>query len=248
MLKTIICDDEQPALDFLSDMLSQSGQIDLVGMFKSAEDALTQINAGGVDLAFFDVEMPELSGVDAVSKITIEPKPLLVFATAHPEYAVEAFGIDAMDFVLKPFDEQRIAKSVEKAARMLTLIQSSSEAANQLEQKVAGEDVSDVLKIVDGGTVYFVPLKDIIWIEAAGDYSVIHRADKELAVRRTISSLEAELSPVGFFRVHRSHIVSKDHVLSLRRMAKGEAEIELSNKLTVRSSRSYSEKVEALTS
>ena len=248
MLKTLICDDEQPALELLADMLGHIETVDLVGTYQSAEDAVLAINAGGIDLAFFDVEMPELSGVDAVAQITVEPKPLLIFATAHPEYAVDAFGIDAIDFVLKPFDESRIEKSVQKAVRMLMLIHSASEAANQLDPKPESDDVSDVLKVVDGGSVYFVTLKDIIWIEAAGDYSVIHRRDKELAVRRAISSLEAELDAESFIRIHRSHIVSKEHVSSIRRMAKGDAEIELSNGVTVRSSRSYSEKVEQLTS
>ena len=248
MLRTVICDDEQPALDLLGDLLVQTGDVELLGAYQNAADALGVINNGGVDLAFFDVEMPELSGVEAASEITAEPKPLLVFATAHPEYAVDAFGIDAIDFVLKPFDSERIAKSVQKAERMLALIKASGDATDQLASKTEAGDTSDVLKINDGGSIYFVPLNEIIWIEAAGDYSVIHRLEKELAVRRTISSLETELAESGFFRVHRSHIIAKEHVSSVRRLAKGEAEFSLSNGITVRSSRSYGEKVSALTS
>jgi len=243
MLKTIICDDEPPALDLLADMLSENSEIDLVGTFLSAAEALTSINAGGIDLAFFDVEMPELSGVEAVTKITVDPKPLLIFATAHPEYAVDAFGIDAIDFVLKPFDEPRIAKAIQKASRMLALIHSANEHAD--EPLESGER-KGVLKVKDGGSFHFVPLETILWIEAAGDYSVIHHNGRELAIRKTLSSLQEELDGRQFCRVHRSSIVSKSHVASVKRLAKGETEISLDNGVVVKSSRSYSDAVASL--
>lgn len=247
MLKTIICDDEVPALELLGDMLRITNEVDLLGSYQSASEAITAINHGGVDLAFFDIEMPELAGVEAVAAIKVDPKPLVIFATAHPEYAVDAFGIDAIDFVLKPFDEDRIAKAVGKATRMVSLIRASGEVSDQMISEATHSDVEDVLKVQDGPSVYFVPFKDIIWIEAAGDYSVIHRLDRELAVRKTISSLESDLSGAGFCRIHRSHIVSIEHVSSVKRMAKGEAEIKMTNGVVVRSSRSYSHIVEALT-
>ena len=230
MLKTVICDDEPPALEFLADMLNEIRDVDLVGAFLSASEALAAINAGGIDIAFFDVEMPELSGVEAVTRITVEPKPLLIFATAHPEYAVDAFGIDAIDFFLKPFDEARLAKAIEKASRMHALIRSSNEHA--VEPVESGER-KDVLKVRDGGSFHFIPLSAIIWIEAAGDYSVIHHDGRELAIRKTLSSLEEELDDRRFCRVHRSSIVSKDHVASVKRLAKGEAEISLDNGVIV---------------
>lgn len=226
-------------------MLRENGEIELVGAYLSATEALAAINSGGVDLAFFDVEMPELTGVQAAAGISFDPKPLLIFATAHPEYAVEAFGIDAIDFVLKPFDQARITKAIQKASRMLALIRSADQDAGE---PIESGERKNVLKVKDGGSYHFVPLEDILWIEAAGDYSVIHRAGRELAIRQTISSLGAALDGGQFFRVHRSHIVSKRHVVSVKRLAKGEAEISLTNGVIIKSSRSYADAVRSLTS
>jgi len=125
MLRTIVCDDEAPALELIEGMLRDTGEVAIEGAYLSVLDAIERINAGGIDLAVLDVEMPILSGVEASEQITVDPKPLIVFATAHPEYAVEAFGLDAIDYVLKPFDRHRIAKAVEKAIRFRQLIEQS---------------------------------------------------------------------------------------------------------------------------
>ena len=125
MLKTIVCDDEAPAVELMEGMLRDTGQVAIEGTYLSVREAIDRINQGGIDLAVLDIEMPELSGVEASTQITADPKPLIVFATAHPEYAVEAFGIDAIDYILKPFDQVRVEKAVEKAARMHRLIAES---------------------------------------------------------------------------------------------------------------------------
>jgi len=247
MLKTIICDDEPPALELLADLLEQTSRVEIVGAYQSAEDAVSAINSGCIQLAFFDIEMPELNGVEAVSAITVDPKPLLVFATAHSEYAVEAFGIDAIDFVLKPFDEKRIAQSVKKAERMLGLIDRSMGVKGKNNAQIDSPTGSDVVKIRDGSSYYFISTKDIIWIEAAGDYSLIHSLGSELAVRQTISALEKDLKNFGFLRVHRSAIVAINHISSVKRLAKGEAHISMADNTIIKSSRSYRDQIEELT-
>lgn len=246
MLRAIVCDDEQPAIDLISDFLDQSDQVELVARCQSAADALAIIDRGDIDLVFFDVEMPELTGVAAATQINVEPKPLLVFVTAHPEYAVEAFGIDAIDYVLKPVRRDRLLKSVEKAVRMTRLIEESRNRTAPSKQLDHLSETDDVIKIQDAGSFHFLPVKDILWIEAAGDYSLLHNTGTEIAVRRTISSLETELPGNRFLRIHRSAIISVDHISEIRRLAKGEAELKMGADTWVKSSRSYRDVIAGL--
>lgn len=246
MLRAIVCDDEQPAIDLVSDFLEQSDQVNLVARCRSAVDALAIIDRGDIDLVFFDVEMPELTGVAAAAQISVEPKPLLVFVTAHPEYAVEAFGIDAIDYVLKPVRRDRLFKAVEKAVRMTRLIEESRNRTVPAKHLDYPSETDDVIKIQDAGSFHFLPLKDILWIEAAGDYSLLHNTGTEIAVRRTITSLETELPSNRFLRIHRSAIISVDHISEIRRLAKGEAELKMGADAWVKSSRSYRDVIAGL--
>lgn len=245
MLKTIVCDDEAPAVELMEGMLRDTGQVAIEGTYLSVREAIDRINQGGIDLAVLDIEMPELSGVEASTQITADPKPLIVFATAHPEYAVEAFGIDAIDYILKPFDQVRVEKAVEKAARMHRLIaESEEEVAEEADAQRA--DPPAMLRIKDAGRYYFIPRADVIWIEAAGDYSLLHTADREAAIRRAIKSLESDLPADEFVRVHRSAIVSVAHIREIRMRPKGEAQIFLTDDITVRTSRSYRDTIQKL--
>lgn len=248
MLNVVVCDDELPALELMSSLLLDTGAVNLAASCQSVREALEVINRGSVDLVVFDIEMPELSGVDAYGQITAEPRPLVIFATAHPEYAVEAFGVDAIDYILKPFDFDRVHKSVEKAMRLRRLIVERERGAPIHAPQAEPEDLSGVLRVKDAGTFYFVPHKDIIWIEAAGDYSLLHMADRELTVRVAIKTLETELPINLFARVHRSAIVAKSHIREINLLPKGEAQILLEDDACVRTSRSYREVVQGLAS
>ncbi len=249
MLRAIVCDDERPALDLVVAMLEETGEVEIVAARQCVTEALEIINRGGIDLAVFDVDMPQLSGVDAARAISIDPKPLLVFATAHAEYAVDAFDIDAIDYILKPVEQARVNHAVEKAVRLhRTIGHASDGGAISAPASGAGSLPNDLLQLRDGNRFYVVPLDDIIWIEAGGDYSLIHTGEGEIVVRRTLSSLEGSLPDERFLRVHRSYIIGRAHVREVRRMAKGEAEIHLSADIVVRSGRSYREAVSSLVS
>ena len=246
MLNTVVCDDELPALELLTGLLTETGLVSIVGACRSTRDALKIINHGGVDLVVFDIEMPELSGVDAYNQITIAPRPLVIFATAHPEYAVEAFGVEAIDYILKPLTLERVTKAVEKAARLDSLIRARESGALVQAPSTAPEDGASVLKVKDAGKLYFVPHSDIIWIEAAGDYSLLHMKTREITIRAPIKSLEADLPEVSFVRVHRSAIVSTAYIREIVLLPKGEAQICLANGKKVRTSRSYRDVVHNL--
>ncbi len=246
MLKTVICDDEVPALSLMSDLLAETGEIEIAAACQSVHDALDVINRGGIDLVIFDIEMPEIGGVMAYESITATPRPLVIFATAHPEYAVEAFGIDAIDYIMKPLEFGRVAKAVKKAARLRRLVLDRERGAPIAASESPPADASGVLKIKDAGRFYFIPYKDIIWIEAAGDYSILHAADREITARLAIKILELELPAGLFVRVHRSAIVAKTQISEIKYLPKGEAQILLSNGASVRTSRSYKEAVQSL--
>lgn len=245
MLNTVVCDDEIPALDLMSTLLQDTGRVRIAAATRSIHEALDVVNRGGVDLVVLDIEMPALSGVRAYQTIAVEPKPLLVFATAHPEYALDAFDVDAIDFLLKPFDAARVGKAVEKAARLHEAIRISGQA--EAVEAVENDAVrSDVLSVRDSGKTYFIPYDEVIWIEAAGDYSLLHTTDREYAVRVTLRALADELPPARFARVHRSAIIGVSHVREIRRLAKGEAMIALASGAEVKASRSYRDRIDGL--
>jgi len=246
MLKTVVCDDEPPALELMAELLEATGMVSIETASGSVGEALDRINCGGIDLVVLDVEMPELSGVEAYGHIRVDPKPLLVFATAHPDYAVDAFGIDAIDYILKPLEAGRVRKAVEKATRLHGLIRDATMDAAAAFSDPDPRPHDDTLRIRDAGRVYLIPFADMIWIEAAGDYSLLHTRDRQTVIRRTMSSLEAELPGESFVRVHRSAIVAKAHIREIRMLAKGEAEIFLDGAGVVKSSRTYRDTVRAL--
>ncbi|MGB6231025.1 MAG: LytTR family DNA-binding domain-containing protein [Litorimonas sp.] len=246
ILNAIICDDEPPARRLLGRMLADMPDVRVLSDHATAADALQAIETGGVDLVFMDVEMPELSGVDAASRIEVDRKPLIVFTTAHPEYAVDAFGIDAIDYVLKPFDRTRLRQAIDKAARLHRLIRTRPEPAETRRPDGEARPVDSRINLQDGAGSHFLETSDIVWVEAAGDYSVIHKTGAELVLRRTLSSLAEVLPDRHFARVHRSSIVGLAHVEHIRRRAKGEAELTLSTGTQVRASRSYRDTVARL--
>lgn len=243
MLRTVVCDDEELSLELMCELLGETGQVDVIAACRSVERAIAEINATGPDLIIFDIEMPGLSGVEAASQITVHPRPLLAFATAHPEYALEAFEIDAIDYILKPFDAPRVARFVEKAFRMKSLIRRADDDGEGTAP--VGADTPEMLKVRESGRVTLIPYADVIWIEAAGDYSLIHTPRQEVAIRMPIKRLEADLPPEKFVRVHRSAIVGIAHVQQVQLLAKGDGVLDLSSGTQVKSSRNYRGALEA---
>lgn len=240
MLRTVICDDERPALDLLEGILTAGQRVSITGAYQSVEQAVARINQGGVDLAFFDIEMPGSSGIEAFSQLTVSPKPLLIFATAHPEYALEAFEVEAIDFLLKPLDPDRVGRALDKAERLHRLT-SSVDA-----QEKATPAEPGTLRVKDVGHVFFIPFEQVLWVEAAGDYSLVHTSEREYALRRTISALESDLPSEQFVRVHRSAIVQIAAVREVRVLPKGDAQISLSHGAVVKASRSYRDAIKHL--
>ncbi|NTS78166.1 response regulator transcription factor [Catenovulum sp. SM1970] len=264
-IKTILVDDEPLARKGLSLRLGAFDQIDLVAECGNGLDALDAIKEHEPDLVFLDIQMPELNGFDILKRLEDLdiPLPLVIFVTAFDHYALKAFEVHALDYLLKPLDEERLAEAMvkvegyidqqEDAKHKANLVRLMSEVTGTnsdeiLKQLATGEPLkarrySDVLAIKDGGEITRVPCRDISWIDAAGDYMCVHTKEQTHIMRKTMKELEAELDPNIFIRVHRSAMVNIHQVIKLYTHENGDYYIVLSNEKELKVSRSYRDRI-----
>lgn len=195
MYKAVIIDDNKIARMMLSELLKQMGNIEIINEFESATEALPELKKKEVDLLFLDVEMPGMSGIELLK--ILPNRPLTILISAQPSYAVEAFELNVVDFLVKPFTLQRVVQAVERAVELLAVKNSS---LSQVEK--------DYIFIKDGKVIRKVFLNAILWIEAKGDYMRIVTLDEKFIIHATLRSLEEKLPGTGFLRIHRSYIIA----------------------------------------
>ena len=201
-LRVLVIDDERPALDELSFLLKRDPRVDDVLTTDSATEALRLLHDLEVDVVFLDIQMPGLNGLDLAQVLArFKSPPPIVFVTAHDEHAVEAFDLRAVDYVLKPVREERLAEAVRRV-----LEGSARPAASGDEQ----------IPVERGGVTRFVKRSDVRYVEAHGDYARLHTATGSHLVRTPLSTLEEEWATAGFVRIHRSLLVSLAHVDEVR--------------------------------
>jgi len=272
-LSTIIVDDEPLARKGLAIRLKAHDDINVIEQCSNGREALEAIRAYSVDLMFLDIQMPGLNGFEVLEAIIEQglTMPVVVFVTAFDQYALKAFEVHALDYLLKPADEERLSQTIEKiqhylksstdAAHKSKLVRLVSDVTGNDYQKILSElennqelstsSYSDVLAIKDAGEVNRVPVKDILWIDAAGDYMCVHTlADKQSTspentyiLRKTMKELEACLDPKQFIRNHRSTIVNKHVIDKFCSQVNGEYFLVLKNGKELKVSRSYKDKV-----
>ena len=200
-LKVLIVDDEPLALDYMERLLSSVGDIEIVARCRSGREALVELQNQSIDLMFLDIQMPGLNGLDVVKRCQSDVMPAVVFATAYDEYAVRAFEANAVDYLLKPFESERVIEAVSRAKdRLLSVaLQSGKDAAVAaiagLEggpELLAGEvqERPARLPIKDGPHTHLVELETIDWIDAAGDYMCVHAGNETYILRSTMKELE----------------------------------------------------------
>ncbi len=194
-VKCVVIDDDEVSRRIIEKFIEKADGLELLASFSSGEDAATLLNQTDVGLLFLDVEMPEVSGLDLVRHLNHRPPIILI--TAKKEYALDAFELDVVDFLLKPFTYLRFLKAVAKVQ----------------EQQRQGETgmpnaVSDVLFVKHNSRYVRVLTNEIVWIEAIGDYVELHTKDKKFTAHITMKALEQKLPPTTFVRVHRSYIVN----------------------------------------
>ncbi|QEC58072.1 LytR/AlgR family response regulator transcription factor [Flavisolibacter ginsenosidimutans] len=195
-MKCIIVDDNKMARMALKQLVSQVQNLELVAECSNAMEAYNQLANNGIDLLFLDIEMPEMSGIDLIKKLGAK-KPLIIFTTAKTDYAVEAFELNVVDYLVKPITQPRLVQAVEKA----------QEALDSNKQEVKVEEQGFVF-VKDNGMLKRISIEDILFLEAMGDYVKVHTAPKFHVVHATLKSIEEKLPASKFLRVHRSYIVA----------------------------------------
>jgi two-component system response regulator LytT len=216
-IQTLIVDDEKPARDELAFLLKAFPEINLVGQGKNGVEALALIKEHTPDLVFLDVQMPGLNGFGVIKKLMDRKMkvPHIVFATAYDNYAVQAFEVNAVDYLLKPFDKGRIAKAIQRAKRMIETKASPAEQLESLVNKLGAARATQPVKLlvktqqrlflVDADDVVFASIED-------GLISVIAREVEGTSNYRTIEELQASLDSDTFWRAHRSYLVNINHI------------------------------------
>jgi len=229
--RVLIIEDEEHARRYLRELLEDELQIEVVGEGSNGVQGVQQIRELSPDIVFVDVQMPGLDGFGMIDQIAGTRLPLFVFVTGYGEYAVKAFEIEAVDYLCKPFDKERLSLSVERALRRLSASVPGTAESQWLTR----------LSIKDDERILFVPVDEIIWIEAANKYVVIHTLGGTLISRQTIQGLEENLSPREFVRTHRSTLVRKAAVRGMHPLFHGDYIIRLANGDEAPLSRSFRE-------
>lgn len=263
ILKTLIVDDESLARRGLAHRLKNFPDIEIVGEAQNGREALKLIEEKSPDLVFLDIQMPGINGFEVVQKLDIETMPVILFLTAFDEYAVHAFEANALDYILKPIDEERLKQVIEKvrinlsqkrALKQKRLVlelvsQISGEAIDSfadLEDKNVAELVHKEpsrLAIRDGGKTTWVDQVDIEWIDAAGDYMCVQAQGTTYIMRKTMKELEKELDESILQRIHRSTIVNVTLVREMESHINGEYFLTLESGHRVKLSRTYKDKL-----
>lgn len=204
-IRALIADDELLARSRVREMLRTHGDVEVVGECANGGEVTAAVVHHKPDFLLLDVEMPGGNAFDALSRVPEETLPVIVFITAHSEFAIEAFEASAADYLLKPFNQERFDRAIERARRLLGRNRNPSAAP----RRRGGRDRFAVKR---RGEILFVRTNDIDWFEAEGNYVRIHTAGKSHLVRESLQSLDETLDPTTFLRVHRSAIVNIDRV------------------------------------
>ena len=222
-MRVLLVDDEALALDRLRTFFADIEDTEVVGQARDGDEALAEIERLRPDLVFFDIQMPGRTGLRAAAELKVEPRPEIVFVTAHEHYAPDAFEVDAADYLLKPVRFERLRHAVDRARRRRALRQ-AADRAGALEEQVASLKGSQPAHAHDAGFWVperhgrrWVPLDSIDWIEAARDYVLLHTSIKSHLLRITMAALEEKLAGSALLRVHRSAFVRPDKVVEVKR-------------------------------
>ena len=248
-IRTLIADDEPLARERLRKLLEEEAELEVIGECSNGREAVTAIKKDQPDLVFLDVQMPELDGFGVLAKLAGEKLPAVIFVTAHDKFALQAFEVHALDYLLKPFDRQRFQKALRRALDHI-----KRDQAGELKERLSsllGDLKSDAkyparMAVKSSGRVIFLKIEDIDWIEAADNYVSLHIGAESHLHRETMSALEERLPPNKFLRISRSTIVNVDRIKELQPLFHGEYSVILRNGTRLTLSRSYRDKLNHL--
>jgi two-component system LytT family response regulator len=243
MLRILITDDEPLARERLRALLPTDVALEIVGEYGNGTEAVEAIRRGKPDVVFLDMQMPGCDGLQVVASIAPGERPAVVFVTAHEKFAVEAFGVRAVDYVLKPFDRERLGIALERAAEYVAA-RRLGDLGSRIEGLLANAGAAnpakaDRLAVKVDGRFVFLRFEEVGWVEAADNYVIIHTlAGDRLMVRETLSSIEDRLGQQQFTRVNRSAVVRIDQVRELQPNSQGDYSVLLRDNTRLPLSRS----------
>lgn len=274
-IKTLVIDDEPAARRGIRALLDRDPDVQVIGEAASGTEAVTKIRAERPDLVFLDVQMPEMSGFRVLESLGDCPAPAVIFVTAYDQHALQAFEVNAVDYLLKPYDDDRFWAAVRRAKaeivrrqtdllghklnNLLSYLQNATPgdapvapaAASAPAPASAGGPASETITrdrilLKAGGEIYFLKAEEIDWIEAEGDYMKFHAGGRVHLLRETMGNLEERLDAKRFIRIHRSTIVNIDRVKKLSPSFAGEYAVILHDGTKLRLSRGYHERLQEL--
>lgn len=246
-IRVLLVDDEPLAREMIREMLKDDSEAEVAAECVNGREAIEAIQEHNPDLIFLDVQMPEIGGFEVLEALKSIHMPHVIFVTAYDQYAVRAFEVHALDYLLKPFDRERFELAWRRAkSHILTTRNGEMDQRILaiLEELKAGSKYLERLVIKSGGRVFFLDTDDIDWIEAEGNYVSVHTGKKSHLLRETISSLEAQLDPKKFLRIHRSSIVKIDRIKELQPWFHGEYRVILLDGTQLTLSRNYRENLQ----
>ena len=246
-LRTIVVDDEPLARERLLKLLRGEDNVEIVGEAENGRQAVALIRREKPDVVFLDVQMPELDGFGVLAELAPDERPAVVFVTAYDKFALKAFDVHAVDYLLKPFDKERFQTAVRRALEHLT--REKPEAVHEklaaLLSELRPPQQMDRIAVKADGRVIFIKAADIDWVEAADNYVSLHVGKESHLLRETMSSIESRL-PKQFLRISRSTIVNSDRIKELQPLFHGEYAVILRDGTKLTLSRSHRDKLQQL--
>lgn len=241
MIKTIIVDDESHARDKLNVLLKEYNDIEIAAACRNGLEAINKINDLSPDLVFLDIEMPEIDGFRVIENIECNPLPYFVFVTAFSEYAVKAFEVEALDYIHKPLDRERLQKSIDRFLKQNEK-KEFSDYENKIQSVLKERDTPKFLDrfiLKNAGEYFLVNADDVFWIESDGNYIRIITGNKKYFIRYTLSGFEKYLDSSHFYRISRSAVVNIDWVAKIEDHYYGNYMVHMPNEKTLKMSKNY---------
>jgi two-component system LytT family response regulator len=244
MIKTLVVDDEPLARERLIRLLKDEPDVEILGECGNGQEALNALRRHAPDLLFLDVQMPEMDGFAVLETLGKSHPPAIIFVTAYDQYALRAFDVHALDYLLKPFNRERFRQALARAREAI-----EHQRIGRLDQRLLSllEDMrpkhAERLMVKTSGRVFFLKTDDVDWIEAAGNYVKLHAGRERHLLRETMSHLEGRLDPNRFLRIHRSTLVNIDRIKELHPLFSGDYTVLLRTGAELTLSRNYRDKL-----
>jgi len=243
-ITVLIVDDEFPARKKIRTFLKEEAGIAALAEAAHGEEAVEKIKAAKPDLVFLDIQMPGMNGFEVIESVGAENMPAVVFVTAYDQYALEAFEVQAVDYLLKPFDQERFKKSFDRARRRIQAKNENTVVFKNLLGEIKQEKKYLKRMLVNlGSRFFFVKTSELVFVEAEEKYAKLHTEKENYLVRETMNNLERRLDPEKFARVHRSHIVNLDFIKEIHPGSHGDFHVLLKTGAQLAGSRRFRERV-----